>query len=117
MHELTIIQNILIKVIQVAEINNLKTVTQITISIGKLRQIIPSALEFAFKAAAKNTIAEHAELIVKYIPIQAYCRNCKNSYIIEENIYLCPKCESVDLDIRSGKEIILENIQGSIVKN
>ena len=81
-------------------------------SIGRLRQVKKEFLKFAFEAVAKDTIAAGAELIISIIPITVVCHDCKKQFTVEENIYICPDCEGASLEILTGKEVVLESIDG-----
>ena len=63
MHEFSLIQSIFKIIEQVAQANNLQTISKIRLKIGKLRQVAPDFLQFAFAAVAKGTLAEGAALI------------------------------------------------------
>ena len=137
MHEFTLIQNICNAVEKIAAENNLRTVTHIRLQVGKMRQIVPDFMQFAFTTIAKGTIYENAKLTIEIIPIKILCHNCGREFEAEENIYLCPFCCDVQnsqscavvetpnlgvsmlgetqmpkLEILSGKEFILANIEG-----
>jgi hydrogenase nickel incorporation protein HypA/HybF len=114
MHEITLMQNVFTMIDTVAKEQNLSVVTKVVLKIGKLRQIVPEFFEFAFKTVAKGTVAERAELIVEYVPILVLCKTCQREFPVEENIYICPHCDGVDLEILQGKEVILESINGEI---
>lgn len=112
MHELSIIENIFTKIEQTAKDNHLKKITKVTLKIGKLRQVMPDFLDFAFKAVAEGTIAENAKLIIIEIPVKIFCNKCKEEFIVKDNVYFCPKCESTEIEILSGKELFLDSIEG-----
>jgi hydrogenase nickel incorporation protein HypA/HybF len=112
MHELSVVQNIFLTIEKVALANNLKKVTKIVLKVGKLRQLVPEFLHFAFTTIAKNTIAENAVFEIELVPIKMRCNSCQRGFIVEENIYFCDKCGSSDLEMLAGKEIILDNIEG-----
>lgn len=112
MHELSIIQNILPLIERVAAENHMTSVKKVTLKVGRLRQIVPEFLKFAFESVTKTTVAEGAELIVESVPILVLCKSCQQQFVVEENIYLCPNCNHTDLQVLTGKEIILESIEG-----
>lgn len=112
MHELKIIQDIFPLIEKVAKENRLKSINKVVLSIGKLRQVKSEFLQFAFVTLAKNTIAKDATLIIQQIPVTVSCQSCKKQFAVEENIYICPKCGSVTLEVLTGKEIILESVDG-----
>jgi hydrogenase nickel incorporation protein HypA/HybF len=112
MHELKIIQDVFPIIENVAKKNRLKSVAKVVLQVGALRQVTSEFLQFAFAAVAKDTIAAGAELIIELIPITARCKVCCRQFKVEENIYICPYCYSSDLEISTGKEIILKSIDG-----
>lgn len=112
MHELTLIQNIFTTILNVAADNQLKRITRVTLHVGQLRQVVPDFLQFAFTTTAKNTIAENAVLQIEHVPVTIMCQTCHKKSTVEENIYICPLCQSTKLEILSGKEIIIANIEG-----
>jgi hydrogenase nickel incorporation protein HypA/HybF len=117
MHEFTLIQNICNAIEKIAAENNLRKITRVNLQVGKMRQVVPEFMQFAFTTIAKGTIYEGAELAIEIIPIKVLCHNCGREFEVEENIYLCPFCSSKDastssLEILSGKEFILASIEG-----
>lgn len=112
MHELKIIQNIFPIIENVAKENHLKSVNKVVLRVGTLRQIVPEFLKFAFVTVSKDTIATGAELVIESIPITARCKTCQQQFTVEENIYICPYCDNTDLEILTGKEIVLESMEG-----
>jgi hydrogenase nickel incorporation protein HypA/HybF len=112
MHELSIIHHIFEIVEEIAEENHLLTVTKVTLNIGRLQQIVPDMLTFAFETVAKGTRAEGAQLEVKEVPIKMKCRACHTEFTIEEHAYICPQCSGTSLDTLQGMEVVLESVEG-----
>ncbi|MEK6730617.1 MAG: hydrogenase maturation nickel metallochaperone HypA [Pseudomonadota bacterium] len=112
MHELSIIQDILKTIEQTAIKNDLKKINKATLEIGQMRQCIPEFLQFAFETLTKDTIASGAQLIIREIPVKALCLQCKKEFQVIDDSYGCPHCDSIELDILSGKEIVLSSIDG-----
>jgi hydrogenase nickel incorporation protein HypA/HybF len=89
MHEFTLIQNIFTTILNVAADNQLKRITKVTLHVGRLRQVVPDFLQFAFATTAKNTIAEGATLEIEHIPITVLCQNMSKAiYRRRKHIYL-----------------------------
>lgn len=116
MHEISLLQNIFTYLEQIAGQQELRKITKVEIKVGKLRQVVPEFMQFAFEHLAKNTHAEGAELIIEYIPIKMLCAACNKTFIVDENTYVCPYCAEVNLQILSGKELILESVHGEPLK-
>ena len=113
MHELKIIQDIFPMIEAVAQKNHLKSINRVVLQVGVLRQVVSEFLRFAFSEVAKNTIAENAELVIEPIPVTVCCRFCKLESKPVANIYICSGCGSSNLEVLTGKEIILATINGS----
>jgi hydrogenase nickel incorporation protein HypA/HybF len=112
MHELSIIQNIFPIIENVAKENHLKIVNKVFLKVGGLRQVVLEFLQFAFTTVSKGTIAENADLIIELIPITVDCKNCQKQFTIEENVYICPSCDNTELEVLTGKEVVLDQIEG-----
>lgn len=112
MHEFGIIENIFQSIKKIAAENQLKTITKISLKIGKMRQLVPEFLQFAFQTLSKNSLASDAKLIIEEIPITIKCDQCNHTAIVEDLVFACPKCLANDVTIISGKELILESIEG-----
>jgi len=112
MHELGIIENIFTVIEQVADENQLAKINSVTLKIGHMRQVIPDMLQFAFESVAKGTRAEGSLLSLEIIPIRMQCQQCTHDFKVDDNAYFCPQCNGVKLDILSGKEVILESVNG-----
>lgn len=113
MHEFGIIQSIFQALEKIALENHLSKITIVTLRIGKLRQVVPENLQFAFETLAKDTKASGAKLILIEEPIKMRCQTCLQEFIVQDQTYLCPKCGASDLITLTGQEIVLENIEGA----
>jgi hydrogenase nickel incorporation protein HypA/HybF len=112
MHELGIINNLFTIIEKVAEENKLVRINTVKLKLGRLQQIVPEMFTFAFETVAKGTKAEGAALDVEYVPIKMLCKTCNNEFIVEEHVYICPKCDQTSLTMLEGMEIILESVEG-----
>ena len=53
-----------------------RRVAPVELRVGHLRQVVPSALEFAFELVAEGTPLEGAELRLEEVPAAGRCRSC-----------------------------------------
>jgi hydrogenase nickel incorporation protein HypA/HybF len=73
MHELSIAE----AVVRIAEQHAAgRRVAKVELQVGHLRQVVPSALTFAFELVAVGTAVEGAELVIRGIPVAGRCRAC-----------------------------------------
>jgi hydrogenase nickel incorporation protein HypA/HybF len=105
MHEFSIVNNIIEIAIGSADQNGLKNVSCVEIEVGNAAGIEPSAMEFAWEAARKNTILENARLVMHFIPLRLQCRTCGIQYEPDEMYNPCPACGDINAKIITGKEL------------
>jgi hydrogenase nickel incorporation protein HypA/HybF len=105
MHELSIV----LGVVDVANKEFAKLdasrIERIELEIGRLAGVEPMALDFAWPEATKNTILEHAEKKINYIPGKAKCLECEKIFKLDNIFDECPNCKSYFKDIINGKEL------------
>ncbi|MBD2692312.1 hydrogenase maturation nickel metallochaperone HypA [Anabaena catenula] len=107
MHELGITQNIIAIVRENAQG---KKVQRVLLEIGQLSAIMPDAIKFCFDICAKDTIVEGALLEILEIPGMAKCRQCGTKFYVEKPFSIC-ECGSVQLDIITGEELKIKEIE------
>ncbi len=111
MHEMSLAQNILDIALKTASAHQVNRVVRITIRAGQLRGIVPEQLKFCFGFVAKDSLAEGADLVVNTLPIQAACKKCQDTFFVKEYSFICPACESDQVDVVQGMELLVENIE------
>ena len=111
MHEMGIAQNILDIALNAANGEGAKKISRINLISGELRGIVPLQLTFCFGIVAQNTIASGAYLNIESVPVSGHCNQCKTDFPIEEYQYLCPKCNSKDIQVTGGTELRIKDIE------
>ena len=114
MHELTVISNIFTIILKTAEKNNLRKISKISLKMGRQRHLATDLMKFAFDSVSKNTIAEKAELLIERVDIKMRCKSCGIDFIVKDNTYLCISCGSPSLETISGKDLLIESIEGEV---
>jgi len=112
MHEIRIAEDLSLIVLDAARKENLSKVTKVNISFGQLVQIVPEIFEFAFRETLRNSIAQDAETDIEIIPVKMKCKICGSDFHVKENVFACNECNSTDLEILQGKELIIKSIEG-----
>ncbi|MCU0645720.1 MAG: hydrogenase maturation nickel metallochaperone HypA [bacterium] len=113
MHELSIVQNIIGIIQSELSKHNITRVKSISLRIGRMRQVVPDALFFAFECLSKDTPLEGAEVKIEDIPIKGRCRNCHHEFILENWQENCASCGENQMDIISGKELEIAEFEGT----
>ncbi len=111
MHELSIAENIL----KIVESNisgyNFEKVKTINLKVGKLTAVVSTALVFAFEVLSSGTVFENAKINIREMPIKIICKVCKVEKEIENYHFVCPTCESENIEIISGRELLVEDVE------
>ena len=88
-----------------------RRVTRVEVKVGHLRQVVPSALEFAFELVTKDTPAEGAELVLEEIPAAGRCRTCGAESVLAEFPFSCASCGGFDLELFQGEELLVDSLE------
>jgi hydrogenase nickel incorporation protein HypA/HybF len=107
MHELSLAESIVDITVRHARG---RRVTRVEVAVGHLRQVVPSALSFAFELVAQGTPAEGAELVLEEIPAGALCRACGAESRLDGLPLACRGCGSGDVEIVAGEELQVESL-------
>jgi len=111
LHEATVAAGILETVERIAADNCATRITGIRLQIGEFTCIQPEALQFCLEALSEGTIAQGAALSITRIKTTALCRECRNEFGVHEIEFRCPVCASTDIELLSGRELIIESIE------
>ena len=113
MHEGAIIHSLLeiAKDIRIKE--NIKDITEVKIVVGKFHQIVEEVMITNFSFMKTEYVGfENAVLSMTEKDVSVKCEDCKHEFTIDEPIFMCPKCESFNNELISGKELYIETIEG-----
>ncbi|MBI5325272.1 MAG: hydrogenase maturation nickel metallochaperone HypA [Ignavibacteriae bacterium] len=111
MHEVSIAQEIIDIVNEYLPSENGNTVKTVKVDIGEFSNILPEALSFGFEVLTCNSELKGVELIINKIPLMIGCKNCGKRTQLEEPFFFCSKCESADVEILSGIEMKVTEIE------
>jgi hydrogenase nickel incorporation protein HypA/HybF len=88
-----------------------RQVVRVEVKVGRLRQVVPSALELAFQLVAEGTAAEAAELEIEDVPIRIRCGACAAESRVDDFPLACPRCGSLDAELVGGDELLIEALE------
>ena len=111
MHELGIVFELIKTVEKVAIEHYIDEVDTIVLQVGELSSIVPMYLEECFPAAIHdNPRFKDTKLNIEIIPGEAKCLECSNVFNVVKNKGYCPKCNSFEKELLSGREFIIKEI-------
>lgn len=105
MHELSIAQSVLDTVLQEMAARGLDRVDSVTVRVGALSGVLPGALQFSFEAIRRGTPLEPCELKIERVPMEIGCRECGSRTTVDEFLFICPVCDSAQIDVVAGYEL------------
>ncbi|MDY6399984.1 MAG: hydrogenase maturation nickel metallochaperone HypA [Synergistales bacterium] len=86
-------------------------IRRILVKVGSMRKINPELMSFIFTSLVKDTPAEDALLSVMIIPVTLHCYTCGHVSVREDTQFLCPSCESRNVQLLSGLEFNIEVLE------
>lgn len=94
-----------------AKKQNFSKVKRVILDVGVLSGVEIPALEFSFEVVMRGSVAEGAKLEINQIEAQAWCMQCAETVVVKERFDACPKCESYQLQVSSGDEMRIKELE------
>lgn len=88
-----------------------RKIVRVEVRVGHLRQVVPSALEFAFTLVAEGTEAEGAELVLESVPARVECAHCGGTSEVDGFPLACMHCGALSVEVVAGEELEVESIE------
>ena len=114
MHELGLARDFFQTIVQKARKHRLGKIDKVVLRVGKGSGIEKDLLRHSLEDHIfPGTMAEGAELVLLDDPVKTVCQDCGREITGEEDFSLrCPHCGSYRVQISTGSELYIENIQG-----
>jgi hydrogenase nickel incorporation protein HypA/HybF len=84
-----------------------RPVSQVTVRIGHLRQVVPDALQFSWEVLTGSTELQGCELVIEQIPATVACHECQAVTTLDLPVLSCGTCGSFSVTLRTGEEFLL----------
>ena len=111
MHELGLISAMVKSIERLVEDQGLHEVKKIVLEVGELSGVVPHYMEACYPAAVYKTFMEKTVLELETIPGIVKCRSCGREFRAVSNDFHCPGCEGQDMEILSGNDVLIKEIQ------
>lgn len=109
MHEYSIVQALMERVLTEAKARGATAVHRLSVRIGELAGVEPELLASAYTLVKDNGLCDASELEIRRVPAVWACRDC-GTEVARGEILRCPAC-SAPARLLSGDEILLERIE------
>ncbi len=110
MHEYSVARVLLNQVEVLARRLNRGPATAIHVSIGEFSGIEGDLLEMAFQQLCAESPLAGTRLVVRRIPLEAECEECGIPFEVQAFHFVCPRCESRQVKIVRGEELMLDSV-------
>ncbi|MGI6252666.1 MAG: hydrogenase maturation nickel metallochaperone HypA [Aminivibrio sp.] len=109
MHEVSLAESVVNALIEMKEEHRWKSVVEVRLQIGVLRQVFPEIMAFAFETVARGTPLEGARLVMEDVPIAYRCNECGTQW--HDDSPLCPECGSMHKETVAGMELDIKSVE------
>ena len=116
MHEIGLCEGVLGVVLEAADG---RAVRRVRVRVGKLLRVWPESFELAWRLVGEATPAGAAAVELDELPARIRCRGCRHE-AQPEDLPLCPRCGSSDVEVLGGDELIVEEVEleeGTVLRN
>jgi hydrogenase nickel incorporation protein HypA/HybF len=79
--------------------------------LGRLRQLVPEYLVFAYETLTKGTPAEGSALEISFRPIVFHCEKCGENTESDKPVFTCRQCGSALGEVIGGRELYVESLE------
>ncbi len=111
MHEASLAQSLVDIVVRHAQQAGSSNVKTVHVDVGALAQVLPAALETAFFAASRGTLAQDAVLKMHTVPGHAWCMACSQTSEVADRLAGCPLCGSGQLMVTGGDVLKVRELE------
>lgn len=111
MHEMSIAQSIIDIVQQEMARHQVSKVSVIRLVVGEFTAVVPDSLSFCFELITKDTPLEGVKIELEQVPLTGRCRACGKEFPIVEYRFVCPECQSNEVEAVAGKELFIKEIE------
>ena len=111
MHEMAIANEILRLVKKTASEAGGRKVKKISLRVGAFAGVMIDALRFGLETISAGTIAADAVIEIENVALMIRCQKCVRQSEIEPYYFICPHCQSTEVEIIAGEELELVSLE------
>ena len=112
MHELSIIQGVVLACTEALAKERFKRVLSVRMRVGALSGVVEDALRFSYSIATEGTPLAGSQLEVQRLPVVIHCPRCAADVELPGvQRFRCPHCGTLSGDIRQGLELEIESME------
>ena len=89
----------------------LARVVAVHLKLGRMTTFVPKSIAFYYEALIVDTPLAGSQIIIEEIDVTGRCNNCGHEIAFKEPIFICDDCGSVDIEILTGRELVIESLE------
>ncbi len=113
MHEVSVMQSAMEIAEEHAKAQGAQQIHRVVMRVGTLAGVVPDSLMFAFDIVTKGTMAEGGKLEIETVQALCHCTACGSEFEPKDFFYECPRCGSLAVELKKGKELELAYLEVS----
>ena len=110
MHEFSLVNMLLDQVDTLRREQDADRVVSIRVSVGEFSGVEPDLFREAYRMLIEETPMRGAELQMNRVPLESRCDECGRDFVVERIRFACPDCNSHNVTILRGQELVLESV-------
>lgn len=87
-----------------------RMVERVRVDVGYLRQVVPDTLRYSWEMVVFGTPLDGVPLEVREVPAVIECRTCHEHTRLDDPIFRCAACGSIETDVISGNELFVTSL-------
>lgn len=112
MHEAKFTAEIVSAVIETLKSHPGQIPLRVKVAVGAMMHLDAQSVALHFALQVKGTSLEGVELNLHEVPVRIFCRACRLEGGVEDHhLLLCSSCGSRDVELKSGREVAIEQIE------
>ncbi len=85
--------------------------SKVCVRVGQMAAIDEDSLRFCFEALIRETDLEALALEIEICALRYHCRQCGKDFVVQDYMFRCPECASLDNECLSGDELELAYLE------
>ena len=110
MHERSLVHALLCQVETLMRQQQADRVLNVHVSVGEFSGVEPDLFRSAFEDVVIDSPLRGAQLNLRQVPLQARCDRCARKFLVARFCFECPACQSKQVTILRGEDLMLESV-------
>jgi hydrogenase nickel incorporation protein HypA/HybF len=110
MHEFSLAAALVEQLQRIADERHVRRIVEVEVHCGVMQQVVSESLAMAFEAVSADTPAAGARLKIVVEELVVRCRACGSSFAAAIDNYLCPQCQTADVEVIAGRDVVLQSV-------